>query len=100
MTEEYYRKSRGYRRAINRKKKNKLLRTISYCGYKGGVPYIRRNWEDGIWYSLGNHIQYPNNSNAKVYWKKFSNKAVRREGKALPKGNVYRKIFDYKWKID
>ena len=34
------------------------------------------------------------------YYKKIANKHVRRFGQAIPKGNWYRKIFDYAWEVD
>lgn len=34
------------------------------------------------------------------YYKKHSNRQVRRSKCSLPKGNWYRKIFDYAWEVD
>ena len=34
------------------------------------------------------------------YFKKHSNRQVRRYKNRIPNGNGYRKIFDYQWEID
>lgn len=34
------------------------------------------------------------------YYKKLSNRQVRKSDCAIPNGNWYRKIFDYAWEVD
>ena len=34
------------------------------------------------------------------YFKKYSNKLIRRKNRALVKGSSYKKEFDYKWTVD
>lgn len=50
-------------------------------------PYVRKTYR-----SAG--------SQRYSYFKKHSNRQVRRYKDNIPKGNGYRKIFDYQWEID
>lgn len=34
------------------------------------------------------------------YFKNYSNRMIRRNGKVLPKGGAYKKVFDYAWEVD
>ena len=89
---------RAYRRAMNRHKKNRLLKILTY-GYHPEAGYTDWDWVDGVFQQVGNHIKYPKNSNRQVYWKRHSNRVIRRYRGHLPKGNVHHKLFDYKYTI-
>jgi hypothetical protein len=73
----------------------------------------RRNnsayWTDEEYFPDG-HWEKTENSRAKKvyessnceryrYYKRISNRSVRRFGSYIPKGNWYRKIFDYSWAV-
>ena len=85
---------RAYRRAMDRHKKGRLLKILDY-GYHPEAGYLDYDFVDGVFQQTGNHIKYPKNSNRQVYWKNQANRAVRRYGGCLPKGNAYRKLFEY-----
>lgn len=50
-------------------------------------PYIRKTYRSAGCSRYG-------------YFKRHSNRMVRRYSGFIPKGNGYRKIFDYQWEID
>lgn len=88
----------AYRRAMERKHKRDLLRIISYSGYKPHIGYIDWARVNGVWQPVGKYIKYPKNSNAQRYWKRHSNKIIRRRNE-INRGNQYRKCFDYRWTL-
>lgn len=88
----------AYRRAMEIKHKRDLLRIISYSGYKPHIGYIDWGRVNGVWQPVGKHIKYPKNSNAQRYWKRHSNKIIRRRNETY-RGNQYRKCFDYWWTL-
>ena len=93
--------SRGSRRKASEKPvwHNKDLTWIIHnCGYNPAVGYIDWDWVDGIWQPVGKYIKYPKNSNAQQYWKRHSNKIVRKKNEIF-RGNQYRKCFDYWWTL-
>ena len=87
-----------YRRYQERKKKNDLLRVLNY-GYKPYVGWVDWDWVDGVWQQTGDHIKYPKNSKKQAFYKRYTNKKVRRYKGEIPKGNQYRKHFDYWWTL-
>ena len=88
----------AYRRAMEIKHKRDLLRIISYSGYKPHIGYIDWDRVDDVWQPVGKYIKYPKNSNAQRYWKRHSNKIIRRRNE-IYRGNHYRKCFDYWWTL-
>lgn len=87
-----------YRRAMTVKHRDDRMWIIKNCGYNPSVGYVDCDVQDGIWVWTGNYIKYPKNSNAKQYWKRHSNKIVRKRNEAF-RGNQYRKCFDYWWTL-
>ena len=87
---------RAYRRKM-RRKTIKKYRIRDGQGWSFG-PHINGHWE-GDEYVLGNYVEYPRSSKNKVFFKRVSNKAVRRSESLPLKGNGYRKVFDYWWTI-
>ncbi len=86
---------RAYRRNMHKKVIQKYRSQDDWiCGV-----YISGHWE-GNEYILGSYVKRPKSSANKVFFKRVSNKKVRRNKYALSKGNGYRKIFDYWWTID
>ena len=86
----------AYRREMEIKHRKDLIWIIHNCGYNPAAGYIDWDWVDGIWQPVGKYIKYPKNSNAQRYWKRHSNKIVRKRNEVF-RGNQYRKCFDYWW---
>lgn len=85
---------RAYRRKMCRQKKNKRMRILTY-GYNPAVGDVEWDWVDGVFKPVGNHITYPKNSKKQHYYKNQSNRKIRRYKGAIPKGNSYRKHYEY-----
>ena len=90
---------RLYRRIQSKKKDERLRNIISYDRYNPAVGYIDYGYVDGIWKEVGNHIKYPRDSNFQRYLKRQSNKKIRKHKGTIPKGNFYRKMFEYWWQL-
>ena len=91
-------RNRAYRRKM-KKKKDKQLRIIGELSrYNRFIGRANLTFFNGEWVE-GNHIQYPKNSNKQRFYKKHSNRIVRKIDVPC-KGNGYRRYFDYKWEMD
>lgn len=89
----------AYRREMTRLKEKRLRQIITTCGYNPSAGYIDYDYVDGVWQPVGKYIKYPKSSKRQKFYKKYSNRIVRRS--SLPtKGNGYRRHFDYWWEID
>jgi len=88
-----------YRRAMAVKKRDDLMKIINNIGYNPYVGYVDWDWVDGVWQQTGKYIKYVKNSNSPKYWKRHSNRIVRRSKDSIPRGNQYRKYFDYWWTL-
>lgn len=86
---------REYRRKMHRENIQKCRNRDNWVW---GV-HVAGHW-DGDEYILGSYIKRPKRSSNKVFFKRVSNKKVRRSKEILPKGNGYRRLFDYWWTID
>lgn len=64
-----------------------------------GAPCLNWGYVNGEYVMIGNHVDHPQNSKAKVFYKRASNKKVRHHEGRLPKGNGYRRLFDYWWTL-
>ena len=88
----------AYRRKMSRQKFKKKKEIGTYIYHACWV-----DWDevDGKWMPVGKYIKYPNNSEARNYFKKYSNRKVRRaKDDDIPmKGNGYRRQFDYWWTL-
>lgn len=93
---------RKYRRKMRRKHLQKF-RDRSGFSRICLVPYLnpgRWSEEEFDWIGAGNYICYPQNSRNKAYFKRVSNKKIRKAKLDLPpKGNWHRKLFDYWWTL-
>lgn len=88
---------RAYRRSKNKAKKSRSMAVTRYAR-RGG--YTDWGWKDGIYQPVGNHMSYPKNSHRQKYWKRYSNKQVRRHVGRLSDGSQYKRLFDYAWEVD
>lgn len=87
-----------YRRKMARQKFKKKKEIGTYIYHACWV-----DWDevDGKWMPVGKYIKYPHNSEQRNYFKKYSNRKVRRmKYDDIPmKGNGYRRQFDYWWTL-
>lgn len=90
-------RGRAYRRRMARRKEKRRRWLIRECSSTGG--YIAWGWVDGSYVEVGTHVQFSKNSNAQRYWKRQSNKKIRRYKENIPHGCHYKKLFPYLWKI-
>lgn len=100
LKRSYPRKTgRAYRRSMKKKKKDRLMKIIiNATEYNPAVGYVDCEKIDGKWKPVGRYIKYPKNSKAQRYLKKQSNKKARKTA-LPPKGNEYRKHFEYWWTL-
>lgn len=90
---------RAYRREQAVRVKNKFIELDRIGPYNPYRPRPNYGWIDGDWVIIGTHLQYSHRSKNRVFWKRFSNRKVRRYKGNLPKGNHHRKCFDYWWTL-
>ena len=89
---------KAYRRDKEVKKERRLRKIITECRCTPSVGYIDREWVDGVYQPVGDHIRYPKNSNIQKYLKRQSKRKVRRS-EPFQNGNSYRKCTQYKWQF-
>lgn len=89
---------RSYRRkmAVQKFKKKKEIGTYIFH-----ACWVDWDVVDGKWMPIGKYIKHPSNSEMRSYFKKYSNKKVRKAkyDDISSKGNGYRKLFDYWWTL-
>ena len=91
-------RNKAYRRRIKELKKKRLMQIINTGGYNPARGYVDWGLVNGQWRPVGKYIKYPKNSNAERYWKRHSNRIVRKKNE-IYRGNQYRKCFDYWWTL-
>ena len=96
---EHLRKKERHRkrRIMARRHKRRMMRIVTR-GFMPWVVYVDEACVDGVWKPVGKYVKLPKNSNGKQYWKRHSNKVIRRR-REVWRGNQYRKCFDYQWTI-
>ena len=95
-----YRKTgRCYRRCMRIHQDRRLRKIIEYGGYNPYRGYVIHDFVDGQFVPVGKYIKYPRNSKAPQYLKRQTWHRVRRCESLPPKGNHYRKIFDFWWEL-
>lgn len=85
------------RRAAALKQKNRRLWIAHLPRYNPSAGYLDWKQVDGEWVQES-RVKYPKSSKRQRYYKRQSNKAIRRSGD-IYQGNQYRKCFDYWWRI-
>lgn len=91
------RELRAYRRHKKRQKTARLMTIESYT-FIGTIWF---NWEfdeHGEWRRVGTYPKRKKHSHVQRFYKKYSNRLIRRSGKAYQNGD-YRKAFDYWYTI-
>lgn len=102
FVEKAPKKNKGKRktgRAFRRKMHRRTIKKYRDGNHWIYGPYLHGHWE-GDEFILGSYVKYPQNSSNKAFFKRVSNKMVRRSKDLPPKGAGYRKVFDYWWTID
>lgn len=106
FAEEPTKKKRGkrrtgsaYRRAMAVKKRNDLFHIINetHAPFAG---YTDWDFVDGVWKPVGKYVKHHKNSNRQRFWKRYSNRAVRRGVQTGSGKSGYKRCFDYWWEID
>ena len=89
---------KAYRRKMGKQKFNTKKEIGKYSFYAPGVDWDVVN---GKWMPVGKYIKYPHDSEMRSYFKRYSNKKVRRanDDEIPMKGNGYRRQFDYWWTL-
>ena len=93
-------KNRRRTRRISCVQKNdNLLHIINYGGYAPHRGYIDYGFSGKTLLHSGKYIKYPRSSNCQRWIKKETSRRCRRYGDIPPKGNYYRRLFDYWWTL-
>ncbi|WP_417111502.1 hypothetical protein [Hominenteromicrobium sp.] len=90
---------RRLRRVDAIKKSDRLLRIINYGGYAPHRGYIDWGFDGKTLLHTGKYIKYPKNSNCQRWIKRETSGRVRNCKDIPPKGNFYRRLFDYWWTL-
>ena len=91
-------RSWGYRREQEQKRFKHLYKivTSSYVPHAG---YVDWSFEGDRFVPTGKYIKYPKNSNCQRWMKRETSRRARRSKNLPPKGNHYRRLFDYWWTL-
>lgn len=76
---------RLYRRKMKRNKTKKRMTIAS----RSLTPY----------WTTETHIKYPKSSKRQKFWKRYANKAARKNKTNTQNGSSYKRIFDYAWNV-
>ncbi len=90
---------RRLRRVDEIRKSDRLLRIINYGGYAPHRGYIDWGFDGKTLLHTGKYIKYPKNSNCQRWIKRETGRRVRSYKDIPPKGNYYRRLFDYWWTL-
>ena len=92
------RTSRNFRRQMDVRKNDRLLRIVTrhYVPHAG---YIDWGFDGSTLIHTGKYIKYPKNSNCQRWMKRETSRRIRNSKYAPIKGNYYRRLFDYWWTL-
>ena len=93
------RTGRQYRRRKGQEKSDRRLAIVQLTGYAPHRGYVDCGFEGKTLLHTGKYIKYPKNSKCQRWLKRVSGKKVRAYPHLPPKGNGYRKVFDYWWSL-
>lgn len=93
------RTGRQYRRRKGQIKTDRRLAIIQLSGYAPHRGYVDWGFEGKTLLHTGQYIKYPKNSKCQRWLKRVNSKKVRACPCLSPKGNGYRKVFDYWWTL-
>lgn len=86
----------AYRREMKVRKNDRLRRIVtrSYVPHAGYIDY---GFDGDTLLHSGKYIKYPKNSNCQRWIKRETSRRFRNCKELPPKGNYYRRLFDYWW---
>lgn len=90
---------RRMRRIARVRKNDDLLRIINYGGYAPHRGYVDWGCDGETLLHSGQYIKYPKDSNCQRWMKRETSRRIRNCKDVLPKGNFYRRLFDYWWTL-
>lgn len=90
---------RRLRRMNEIRKSDQLLRIVNYGGYAPHRGYIDWGFDGHTLLHTGKYFKYPKNSNCQKWIKRETGRRMRNRKDVLPKGNFYRRVFDYWWTL-
>jgi len=93
------RSGRQYRREKRIEKSDRLLAIIQLSGYAPHRGYVDCGFKGRTLLHTGKYIKYPKNSSCQRWIKRATSKKVRACPDLPPKGNRYRRRFDYWWTL-
>ena len=98
-------RTKKYMEDQRHKKRLERMAKFKAKGYPTGAIWVEERYiGDGKWETVEKPFAMRTNksrhSTRYSYFKNYSNRAVRRSNQIIPKGNGYRKIFDYQWTVD
>ena len=88
----------AYRREMKIQKNDRLMRIVvrKYIPHAGYVDY---GFEGRTLLHSGKYIKYPKNSKCQRWIKRETSRRMRKCQGLPPKGNQYRRLFDYWWEL-
>ena len=86
-----------YRRNRKKRKFERLKQLNNRGYYSRTIGHLDWKLVDGEIVLVGKYLKYPKNTNQQRFFKRYSNKKVRRQKNLPTKGNGYRRQFDYAW---
>lgn len=90
---------RPYRRKMKKKKLTNAMDRAQYMGYPK-THYVECSVVNGRWTRVGKYLQHTKNSSIRTFYKRQSNRAIRRAVSIPHKGNGCHKQYDFQWSID
>ena len=86
----------AYRREMKVRKNDRLMRIVtrSYVPHAGYIDY---GFDGDTLLHSGKYIKYQKNSNCQRWIKRETSRRFRNCKELPPKGNYYRRLFDYWW---
>ena len=91
--------SKRAQRRHDAKRHKERDRWIIYNGSCMCGRWLKHGWVDGKWVPVEDHIQYSSNSRRTTYYKKQSNRKVRRTNEVCGKGGQYKRCYEYWWHV-
>lgn len=87
-----------YRREMKRRKFERY-KELGWFSRGAGMGYVDWEYVNGRLLPVGRYFRYPKDSHRQRFYKRHSNKRVRKTAVPL-NGSGYKRCFDYRWEID
>lgn len=90
----------AHRRAMTEKKKKRSIRNVTTDAAHWWAGYVDHDFVDGAWIPVGKYVKRPKNSKRQRFYKRYSNRLLRRGADTGSGKAGYRRCFDYRWEMD